>query len=175
MILCNMTSDPGTMSEPHPLGFTAHDHSGCIAGTLSAVEARCAAEGLRLTPVRRQALEILLREHRAVGAYAMLDRLGESGFGAQPPVAYRALAFLVEHGFAHRIERLNAYVACAHPGEHHAPAFMICRGCDAVAEARSAPERGPLGRAARASGFTIERTVVEAEGLCPGCTGKADG
>jgi Fur family zinc uptake transcriptional regulator len=30
-----------------------------------------------------------------------------------------------------------------------------------------------LGEAARAVGFTIERAVVEAEGLCPDCAEKA--
>ena len=75
------------------------------------------------TPVRRRALEILLKEHRALGAYEVLDGLREPGFGSQPPVAYRALEFLVTHGFAHRVERLNAFIACAHPGKAHAPAF----------------------------------------------------
>jgi Fur family zinc uptake transcriptional regulator len=50
---------------------------------------------------------------------------------------------------------------------------MICRECDAVAEAQATPARGALGEAARAVGFTIERTVVEAEGLCPACAEKA--
>jgi Fur family zinc uptake transcriptional regulator len=75
----------------------------------------------------------------------------------------------VQHGFAHRIERLNAFIACAHPGEDHAPAFLICRGCDAVAEAPSEAEKGRLGKAALSAGFKIERAVVEAIGLCPTC------
>ncbi len=126
-----------------------------------------------MTPVRRKVLELLLEEHRALGAYAILDMLSEAGFGSQPPVAYRALDFLAEHGFVHKIERLNAFVACAHPGEAHSPAFMICRVCDAVAEAQSAPTKGALGTAARATGFQIERTVVEAEGVCPACAEAA--
>jgi Fur family zinc uptake transcriptional regulator len=114
-------------------------------------------------------LELLLQEHRALGAYAILDLLRDAGFGSQPPVAYRALDFLAEHGFVHKIERLNAFVACSHPGEAHSPAFMICRVCDTVAEAQSVPAKGALGAAARATGFQIERAVVEAEGLCPSC------
>jgi Fur family zinc uptake transcriptional regulator len=51
-----------------------------------------------------------------MGAYEVLDGLREAGFGSQPPVAYRALDFLVANGFAHKIERLNAFIACAHPG-----------------------------------------------------------
>ena len=176
MICNNMTSDRKTRSatQQEPLGFQAHDHSLCVDQTLKAAEARCAAEGLRLTPVRRKVLELLLQEHRALGAYPILEMLREAGFGSQPPVAYRALDFLSEHGFVHKIERLNAFVACAHPDESHSPAFMICRACDAVAETYTAPARGALGEAARAAGFQIERTMVEAEGLCPDCAGKTD-
>ncbi|MEO9651881.1 MAG: transcriptional repressor [Roseobacter sp.] len=157
-----------------PLGFAHHDHGACVSDALEAAEVRCAADGLRFTPVRRKVLEILLQEHRALGAYAILDKLREDGFGSQPPVAYRALDFLVLNGFAHRIERLNAFIACVHPSETHTPAFMICRLCDAVAETQSSPARGALGDAARASGFRIERTVVEAEGVCPACVDKAE-
>ena len=57
-------------------------------------------------------LEILLESHRAMGAYEVLERLAAEGFGKQPPVAYRALDFLVEHGLALRVRRLNAYAAC---------------------------------------------------------------
>lgn len=170
-----MTSDPTPNASElsPPKGFGAHDHANCVQSGLRAAEERCAQEKLRLTPVRRKVLELLLQDHRALGAYAILDRLREEGFGSQPPVAYRALDFLVEHGFVHKIERLNAFVACAHPGANHSPAFMICRNCDAVAEAHSTPVKGSLGDAARAAGFEIERTVVEAEGLCPDCTEKA--
>ena len=167
-----MTSDSDT--NPSPRGFTQHDHSACVSETLGAAEARCAAEGLRLTPVRRKVLEILLHEHRALGAYTVLDQLREGGFGSQPPVAYRALDFLVTNGLAHKIERLNAFIACAHPSHTHSPAFMICRLCDTVAETQSSPARGALGDAARSMGFRIERTVVEAEGVCPACIDKVD-
>lgn len=151
------------------LGFERHDHEGCIAGAIGAAESACAAQRIQLTPVRRRVLEILLQEHRALGAYDILGRLSREGLGSQPPVAYRALDFLVRYGFVHRIERLNAFVACSHPGRSHAPAFMICRLCTAVAETRAVPSKGALGTAARAAGFRIERTVLEAEGVCPTC------
>ena len=154
------------------IGFDRHDHSACRTGGLEAVEAQCAAQGLNLTPVRRRVLEILLEEHRAVGAYDILDRLRAEGHGAQPPVAYRALDFLTAHGFAHKIERLNAFTACTHPGENHAPVFLICRVCKSVAEGVAEPARGNLGRVAAETGFKIERTVTEAEGICPNCQQK---
>lgn len=155
------------------IGFERHDHKTCIAAGVAAASAHCKRAGLRLTPQRREVLEILLTEHRALGAYDILDILAKKGRPAQPPVAYRALDFLVRHGFAHRIERLNAFVACAHPGEDHAPVFLICRVCDAVAEAEAEPAAGRLGDAAKSAGFTIERAVVEATGVCPNCSEAA--
>ncbi|WP_370253809.1 Fur family transcriptional regulator [Nioella sp.] len=154
------------------IGFDRHDHSACRSGGLEAVEAYCADQGLKFTPVRRRVLEILLEEHRALGAYEILDRLREDGHGSQPPVAYRALDFLTAHGFAHKIERLNAFTACSHPGENHAPVILICRICNAVAEGVADPGQGNLGRVAAQSGFLIERTVTEAEGICPNCQAK---
>ena len=102
-----------------------------------------------------------------MGAYDILELLNADGARAQPPVAYRALDFLTRNGFAHRIERLNAFVACAAPDETHTPAFLICRSCDTVAETR--PETAPMDGAAARAGFAIESRVIEAEGICPRC------
>lgn len=150
-------------------GFDSHDHSNCISKGVDAAAEYCERNGLKFTPQRRRVLEILLEEHRALGAYDILERLRAEGLSAQPPIAYRALDFLVSHGFAHKIERLNAFTACTHMGQNHAPAFLICRDCSTVAETYADPTKGALGRAAQEAGFKIERTVVEAEGLCPQC------
>lgn len=152
-------------------GFTAHNHATCIRDALTAAEARCAADGVRLTPIRRRVLEILLEAHTALGAYDVLARLNDEGLGSKPPVAYRALQFLVTQGLAHRIEALNAFVACTHPETAHDPAFMICRSCGTVAEADV--QSAMLGTTARQSGFVIEQTVIEAQGLCPDCVSPA--
>lgn len=177
-------SDPHLATDPHASGeadcpgcadpgaaFQAHDHAHCTHDVLDRAEALARSQGARLTPVRRRVLEILLEEHRALGAYDVLNRLAAEGFGNQPPVAYRALDFLVEQGLAHRIRRLNAFAACMHPGEAHAPAFLICRACNAVAEAPGRPIRAALDQAAAAMGFAVERATVEALGLCPACQG----
>lgn len=163
------------MPDPAPdtPAFTEHDHAGCTRAALAHAEAMAAETGARLTPVRRRTLEILLEEHRAMGAYEVLEHLAASGFGGQPPVAYRALEFLVEHGLAHRIQRLNAFAACAHPGTRHAPVFFICEGCDGVAEAPGDDVRAEVERAADRLGFAVRRAGVEAVGLCPTCEARA--
>jgi Fur family zinc uptake transcriptional regulator len=151
------------------LAFASHDHDHCATDGLARAEALISARGLRLTPVRRRTLEILLESHRALGAYDVLARLAEGGFGNQPPVAYRALEFLEEQGLAHRIRRLNAFVGCTHMGEDHAAAFLICRSCSAISEAASAPAIAALAAAAKTRGFVIEASTIEVLGLCPNC------
>lgn len=162
---CPGCAEPGA-------AFLAHDHAHCAEDVLGRAEALAAAHGVRLTPVRRRVLEILLEQHRALGAYDVLNRLAAEGFGNQPPIVYRALDFLVDQGLAHRIRRLNAFAACMHPGEAHAPAFLICRACNSVAEAPAAPVRAALDHAAAGLGFAVERATVEALGLCPACQGQ---
>lgn len=150
------------------VGFEKHDHAICMTSALEGAEAVCTDRGLRLTKGRRRVLEILLEHHRAMGAYDILAVMTDEGYGAQPPVVYRALDFLVGNGFAHKIEKLNAYIACMHPCHDKAPVFLICRVCNAVAETSMSLKTG-LGDAAKDMGFIIETTVIEAEGLCPSC------
>ncbi|MBN8632220.1 MAG: transcriptional repressor [Rhodobacterales bacterium] len=158
---------------PPDLAFARHDHAHCAHDALSRAEALTKASGARMTPVRRRVLEILLEEHKALGAYDVLARLATEGFGNQPPVAYRALEFLVDQGLAHRIQRLNAFTACVHPGEDHAPAFLICRTCHMIAEAGATAARASLDAEAARAGFQVERSTIEALGLCPNCRGSA--
>jgi Fur family zinc uptake transcriptional regulator len=153
------------------LAFAAHDHDHCASDTLARAQALMAARGVRMTPVRQMALQILLESHRALGAYDVLGRLAAAGFGNQPVVAYRALDFLEQQGLAHRIRRLNAFTACMHPGEAHAAIFLICSKCTAISEAASAATLDALHTSAGA--FAIESTTIEALGLCPTCQGAA--
>ena len=158
------------MKSPIPASaFADHDHGHCARHLIDRADALCVERGLRLTPVRRRALEILAEAHRALGAYEVLDRLAADGFGKQPPVAYRALDFLVEQGLAHRIGGINAFMACTHAGESHNPAFFICRTCNTVAEAGGPGLHAAVGAAADTLGFSAERIAVEVVGLCPSC------
>ncbi|MEO8243684.1 MAG: transcriptional repressor [bacterium] len=153
--------------------FAPHDHAACATEAMAQAEDRLGQTGQRLTPVRRRTLEILLESPRALGAYEVLERLVTDGYANQPPVAYRALDFLVDQGLVHRIRRLNAFAACLHVGEAHAPVFLICRECHMVAEAPAAGVASALQDAARSLHFTVERSTIEALGLCPACVGTA--
>ncbi|MBK5933559.1 Fur family zinc uptake transcriptional regulator [Rhodovulum imhoffii] len=154
---------------PDPaLAFATHDHSRCSGAAIAQAEILMAARNQRLTPVRKRTLEILLQAHKALGAYEVLDKLVDDGFRRQPPVAYRALDFLVAQGLAHRIRRLNAFAACMYPGRVHVPAFLICEGCQALAELPGQAVAEALDTAAPV-GFKIDRLSIEAAGLCLAC------
>lgn len=116
-------------------------------------------------------LELLLQAGQPVKAYDLMATYHDRA-PAKPPTVYRALDFLEKEGFAHRIESLNAFVACgqaqAGEGQLHAAAFLICDCCGAAKEidARPADE---LSEAAEDAGYRISAVTIEAHGLCRSC------
>ncbi|NOX74433.1 MAG: transcriptional repressor [Alphaproteobacteria bacterium] len=154
---------------PDPNIFQKHNHRSCRSSGMKEARAFCKAQGLRLTPVRARVLEILLESHKALGAYDILARLKEDNLGSQPPVVYRALEFLVGNGFAHKLERLNAFAACCQPDAAHEPMFLICQNCRKVAETPLQPIGREIDRAAADLGFAVVSRMVEVTGTCPTC------
>ncbi len=105
-----------------------------------------------------------------LSAYDILDKLREAGLRA-PLQVYRALDKLVERGLAHRLESLNAFVACADAHCHRKGmiAFAICEKCGKVDEFADALIEERLGGWAAAQGFKVERTTMEIRGKCAEC------
>lgn len=160
------------MSKNTPLkAFTrhAHDHSHCIAAALRKAEKTCAAEGMRLTPLRRRVLELVWDSHTPVKAYELLERLSKERQRAAPPTVYRALDFLLEAGLIHRIESLNAFVGCGAPAHGHTGQFLICTDCGTVAELDDHKLSGMIVKRAEVLGFQVTRETIEVEGICRAC------
>jgi len=109
-----------------------------------------------------------------LSAYTILDQLRDDGLRA-PLQIYRALDKLVAFGLVHRLESLNAFVACNHPageagGESHGTAaFAICENCDSVAEFTEQDVAERLRSWAKTEGFEPHSTVIELRGLCEAC------
>lgn len=123
-----------------------------------------------MTAQRRAVLEAMLDDHRPQGAYDLLERIDWRGRRPAPAAIYRALDFLVAHGLAHKIESMNAYMACERMREAHRPVILICEACGQVAElADPAPGRS-IARAAAKAGFTPHRITLEVAGLCAPCS-----
>lgn len=151
-----------------------HDHQRCIARALSAADKLCAERELQLTPIRKRVLELVWQRHAPVGAYDILGALKKSDGALAPPTVYRALEFLLEAGLIHRIDSLNAFMACESPHTEHAGKFMVCRECSRVAEFDDPSLDKLLAQQAKAAGFAAEHHSIEIKGLCMDCQKKSD-
>lgn len=142
----------------------AHDHAAQIAEA----ERRCVAAGESFTPLRKRVLELLIDQHGPAKAYDLLPLI-DTEKHAKPPTVYRALDFLVRMGLAHRIESMNAFVACEIGACARSTIFLICDNCGSAEEFDAGHALIDLSEAAARDGFTIRRTMIEASGLCAAC------
>lgn len=156
----------------------AHTHTHSHANTpcspqeaeafLAEAETLVARKGQKLTRIRRKVLHLLLESEEPAKAYDLLANLDGEG-SAKPPTVYRALDFLQEMGLAHKIESLNAYVACGHTKHAHSAVFLICNECGAAEELHAVKTTKALAEETEAAGFTIQSAVIEARGICRKC------
>jgi Fur family zinc uptake transcriptional regulator len=131
-----------------------------------------------LTKNQSLVFDVLDRADAPVSAYTILDRLRDHGFRA-PLQVYRALDKLLEFGMVHRLESLNAFVACAHPQNeccgkghghgHGTVAFAICESCGHVSEFHDHEVDHRLSDWSKAKNFKPAKTTIEIRGLCSAC------
>jgi len=123
-----------------------------------------------LTKNQALVMGALSQSESPLSAYTILDQLRDDGFRA-PLQVYRALDKLVEFGLVHRLESLNAFVACRHPGcdGHQTIAFMICETCGLVNEISDTSLAERLKQLASKAGFVPKKSTVELRGICGSC------
>ncbi len=136
---------------------------------LKNAEKICAEKGVALTDVRALVLGIIAGAARPVGAYDILAEMAKAMDNPKPPTAYRAIEFLQAQRLIHRIESLNAYIACHADHQHDGSQFMICDGCGQVEEVHVCHLPRVLADRAATSGFETQRWNVELHGLCRAC------
>ena len=146
-----------------------HDHHHDANAFVEAVADACQTRGLRLTPLRLRVLELIADEARPVKAYDLLDRLKDEHSAAAPPTIYRALDFLLENRFIHKLESINAFVGCHHPNEAHQVPFLICDRCANAIEICDERVSRLLNEQARERGFIARAQTLEVHGLCADC------
>jgi Fur family transcriptional regulator, zinc uptake regulator len=149
----------------------SHDHHHHHGDALAEAEAHCARRGLKLTDMRRHVFQSLAAAPGAMGAYDLIDALAAHGHKRLAPISiYRALDFLMEAGLAHKIESLNAFVACPHlHGADDVVVFLICDSCGRVEEATSDDVSKALSSLARGMRFAPRGQVIEMKGRCAAC------
>jgi len=148
-----------------------HAHAPCpnLAERLRTAETLCMQRGTRLTRIRKQVLEIMLRQDRSLKAYELLDEMRRIRANATPPTVYRALDFLSTQGLIHRLDAINAWSVCNHAdGAHHA-LLLVCMRCGAVVELEEPDLSARLAHKASEAGFTLVSPETELRALCPTC------
>jgi len=131
-------------------------------------------KGAKRRPAQEQdkiIVEALRHAGRPVSAYELIDQLRDRATLA-PQTVYRALDRLIASGSAHRLESLNAFVACRHAAHRGAAVFAICEECRTVTEFEEPRAIASLAAWARKAKFAVRRITLELRGRCAAC-GKA--
>jgi Fur family transcriptional regulator, zinc uptake regulator len=117
----------------------------------------------------REVLDLLTRQQVPLSAYDILDHLRGTRLRAAVQV-YRALEKLSGLGLVHRLESLNAYVACHCAHAETSPGFMLCTCCGGVREFDAGKSVSAVQN--QVAGFKITSPSVELKGLCAHCQTK---
>ena len=119
--------------------------------------------------VQSQVLAALRRHRDPLSAYGVMGELRAANPKIAPPTIYRALSALTKSGRAHRLESLNAYIACQCHPHQHASILSICDDCGTVEESVAPNLLRELSGIIGKSGFAPRRHVIEVHGLCGSC------
>ena len=133
------------------------------------VEQDCVKHGARLTPIRKQVLELVLDYPNVVKAYEILADLQKSKRSAAPPTVYRALDFFVHIGVLHRAESLNGFVFCSHFDEAHTSVILNCTHCGKTEELAAQEPVDILLAFCRERGFEVQEGPLVLSGECRDC------
>lgn len=137
--------------------------------TIKDLEKFSEENGHRLTDPRRYVFEIIACARKPIGAYDILAELAKKIDNPKPPTAYRAIDFLVEHGFVHKIESMNAFMLCHSDHSHEGSQFMICDDCGTVIETHMCHLPGPFQDRTDQESFHPKSWNLEIHGLCAAC------
>lgn len=133
-------------------------------------ESICHKRKQRVTPLRRNVLSTILKTEKSIKAYDIIRKLSTPAKKVKPPVVYRALEFLQEQGFIHRIERDNSYAACAHPEKKkNNYMLVVCKKCGVVEEFGDDSLSRIIQLNVHNAGFEMAAGTLEVGGVCPSC------
>jgi len=132
-----------------------------------------AAHGVSLTETRRRVFGLVLDAGQPIGAYRLIEAMQDGRAKVMPPTVYRALAFLQGKGLVHRIESLNAFIACTRSESDHEGQFLICSECGHTEELADEGVSALLRERARTRGFQLTRQTIELRGRCAACVEPA--
>ena len=117
-------------------------------------------------------MNLLSEAKGPLSAYQILYDLNDHGFRG-PTQVYRVLDKLLELGVVHRIESMNAFVACqqekCHEKNKEINLFTICKICGSVQELLSNGLKNIVKSLSKDNNFLLKSSVLELNGVCSKC------
>jgi len=118
---------------------------------------------------RQQLIYDYLREKNTPqSAYDILDAFRDHGIRA-PVQVYRELKKLLECGLIHKVESLNAYIACKHEHRSGQSVVAICNDCGSVQEMSVSVFSDHFQSLSDWEEFTPQEMNIEVKGRCSDC------
>ncbi len=102
------------------------------------------------------------------GAYELLECLRADGFKA-PTQVYRVLNSLIALGLVHKVDSLNAFVACTEDHHHSASIIAICDQCHSYRELSSETLDVLFKNLPDDRDFKARQMTIELKGSCSEC------
>ena len=117
-------------------------------------------------------MNLLLEAKGPLSAYQILYDLNDHGFRG-PTQVYRVLEKLLELGMVHRIESMNAFVACQQEKcdekNKEINLFTICEICGSVQELLNNWLKNIVKSLSKDNNFLLKNSVLELNGVCSKC------
>ena len=125
-----------------------------------------------LTKKQSLVMNLLSKAKRPLSAYNILYDLRDYGFRG-PTQVYRVLEKLLEIGMVHRIESMNAFVACQQEKcdekNKEINLFTICEICGSVQELLNNGLKNIVKSLSKDNNFLLKNSVLELNGVCSKC------
>ena len=117
-------------------------------------------------------MNLLSKSKGPLSAYQILYDLNDHGFRG-PTQVYRVLDKLLELGLVHRLESMNAFVACQQEKcdekNKEINLFTICKICGSVQELLSNGLKNIVKSLSKDNNFLLKSSVLELNGVCSKC------
>jgi len=134
----------------------------------SRAEAALRRRGGRITPARRELLQVIAKAPRPMAPRELHRALLKRGVRVDRVSVYRNVAALLELGLLHRVVGSTAVRPCAEAEQrcHHA---IVCAACGSAREFHSVALEKALLEVRRSTRYRVLGHVIELCGLCQRC------
>ena len=129
----------------------------------------CEEGGYRFTDGRKSVLQLLLDNPYPMGAYDIIKALSSEQCKINPPTVYRAIDFWIEHGFIHKIQSTNSYLACCNKEQHADFCIFLCEECNTVTELNINSVLPSVEKDLIDRKLTFKQSSLEIRGTCGDC------